>query len=114
MAVLIPITRTSDDTGFFDQQVTLDGVTYTLEFRWNERLGAWFMAVLDIEGTTAHQVGLRLVVDWPLGLYHQGRQPSGVFIAIDTGAPVGQGIDPGFDDLGSRVQLHYSPESDFG
>lgn len=113
MAVLINITRETDDTGAFEQQVTLEGVTYTLKFRWNVRYGAWEMAMLDAEGTTAHQVGLVLRADWPMDVYLPDRIPSGVFVAIDTGAPVGSGEDPGFDDLGNRVQLHYFPVSDF-
>lgn len=112
MAVTIPITRAVDDTGYFDLQVNLDGVTYTLEFRWNVRLGAWFMNVFDIDGTTAYQVGVRLVVDNPLSPNIVDRIPSGVFVAVDTGSPLGGGQDPNFDDLGSRVQLTYYPLSD--
>lgn len=114
MSVLIPIVRETDDTAHFDLQATLDGVTYTLEFRWNVRLGAWFMHVLDADGVTPYQLGVRLVVDWPLGKYISGRRPTGVFIALDTGSPIGHGEDPGFDDLGSRVQLHYVPLSELG
>ena len=124
MAVLITITRSTDDTGAFEQQVTLDGVTYTLKFRWNVRgmradvdgnqlPGAWEMHVFDAEGTTAHQVGLVLRADWPVDVYLPGRIPAGVFIPIDTGAPVGEGEDPDFDDLGNRSQLHYFSISDF-
>lgn len=113
MSVLIPILRGADDTSFFDLQATLDGVTYTLEFRWNVRLAAWFMNVLDVEGVIPYLVGVRLVADWPLAQAQVDRQPPGFFLAVDTAAPeTGGGTDPGFDDLGNRVQLCYVPESE--
>lgn len=107
MAVLIPINRGVDDTGIFDLQTTLEGVTYTLEFRWNERCEAWFMSVWDVERVVPYALGVRLVADFWLSKYTVDRQPSGAFILVDTASPEGQGIDPGFDDLGSRHLLHY-------
>lgn len=107
MSFEIPIT--TNGSSFFSLQATLDAVTYTLEFRWNVRLEAWFMSIFDAQGTTPYLVGIRLVVDWPLGAYNTGRTPPGLFFALDTGAPVGGGIDPGFDDLGDRVRLAYVP-----
>lgn len=111
MAVTIPIIREADDTAYFDLQVVLDGVNYTLDFHWNVRLGAWFMDILDEQGTTTYQTSIRLVVDYPL-TSNSNRTPTGVFVAVDTGSAVGQGQDPGFDDLGNRVQLVYYPLSD--
>lgn len=112
MAAIIPIARDVDDAAHFDLQAVLDEVTYTLEFRWNVRLGAWFMNVLDVEGEIAHLIGVRVVVDYPLAQHLVDRQPPGYFIALDTGAAEGEGQDPGFDDLGSRVQLWYVPEAE--
>ncbi len=118
MAVRIPIVRGADDAARFTLQVTLDGTTYTLEFRWNERAartdavgnllaGAWFMNVLDGEGVQPLMVGLQVVVDYPIAANVVSRTPPGVFIAVDTGAAIGSGVDPGFDDLGNRVKLRY-------
>lgn len=112
MALVIPIARAADDAAYFDLLATLDGTLYTLEFRWNVRLGAWFMTVLDGEGTTPLLLGVRLVVDYPLAQNLVDRTPPGYFLAVDTGASDGFGIDPGFDDLGSRVQLWYVPEAE--
>lgn len=112
MAVVVPILRGVDDAGYFDLQATLDGVTYTLEFRWNVRLGAWFMNVLDAEGVEPRLIGVRLVADYPLAQNIVDRDPPGYFLAVDTGAAAGFGVDPGFDDLGSRVQLVYVPEAE--
>jgi hypothetical protein len=112
MAFVIPVVRNADDAAHFDLQAQLDGVTYTLEFRWNVRLGAWFMNVLDAEGESPCLVGVRLVADWPLAQNIVDRSPPGYFLALDTGAAEGSGEDPGFDDLGSRVQLWYIPEAE--
>lgn len=121
--VLIPITRDSDDASFFDLQVVLEDVTYTLEFRWNERAtridgdgneaaGAWFMNVFDAEGVTPLALSVRLVVDYPLAVVPVDREPPGIFFAIDTEGVIGEGVDPDFDDLGTRVQLHYATSDD--
>jgi hypothetical protein len=108
LSLIIP---TRSDVFFYDLQVNLEDVTYTLQFRWNVRLGAWFMSIFDEQGTTPILVGLRLVADWPLGAYNTGRNPPGVFVAHDTSS---QGIDPGVDDLGSRVQLVYFSSTELG
>lgn len=96
-------------TPHFELQVTLEDVTYTLELRWNERASAWFMNVLDAEGVTMLQAGLRLVADWMLGSFNVGAQPPGAFVARDTS---GLGIDPTLEDLGTRVQLLYFSTED--
>lgn len=112
MSVTIPI---ESGDAFFDLQATLDEVTYTLQFRWNVRLEAWFMDVLDSTGQTTYQSGLRLVANWPLNAYSTGRNPPGIFVAADSSsAVVGTGTDPGFDDLGDRVQLVYYTKADLG
>lgn len=109
MSQLIP--TGNGTTPFFDLQVVLDEVTYTLEFRWNERLGAWFMSMFDAQGTTPLMVGKRLVVNFIIGKYDTGRPIGGMFIAYDTS---GAGLDPAFEDLGSRVQLIYATAADLG
>jgi len=108
MSLQIP---TRSDLKHYTLQVTLEEVTYTLEFRWNVRLAAWFMDVQDLNGTTTLIAGLRLVANWPLAAYKTGRRPPGAFVAIDTS---GKGIDPGADDLGDRVQLRYFSSTDLG
>lgn len=109
---LIPINRRLDDASYFELQAVLDDVTYTIEFRWNVRLEAWFMSVLDAEGQVPYIVGQRCVVDYGIPQHLTQRTPPGLFLFIDTGAATGEGVDPGFDDLGSRVQLLYVPEDE--
>ena len=102
---------TRSDLPFYDLQVTLDGVTYTLEFRWNVRAAGWFMAILDAEGVNVLRAGIRLVANWPLEAYRADRQPRGVLMALDTSS---SGLDPGRDDLGDRVQLVYISADELG
>lgn len=110
---MISLTIPSGDgvTPFFDLQVTLEDVTYTLEFKWNVRLSAWFMSIYDEQGTTPILVGLRLVANWLLGSYNTGAQPPGAFMAFDTS---GQGLDPDFAALGDRVQIVYFTSTELG
>jgi hypothetical protein len=106
--MLIPLqvarSATGDPLPFFDLQVTLDGVTYSIEFRWNTRGLAWFINVWDEQLQTLFLAGVRLVVNYPLANWITGRQPPGALAIIDTS---GLGIDPGLGDLGVRHQLYY-------
>ncbi len=103
----IPIERTTEDASFFDLQVQLDGVTYTLEFRWNVRCESWFMAIWDADHSFCYQAGLRLVSNWPLELHAADPVPNGNFFIIDTANDASMAEDPGFDDLGNRHVLFY-------
>lgn len=98
---------------FFDVQAVLDGVTYTLQIRWNVRASSWYMDVLDEAGGTvvAGGAGHRLVANWPLGAYRTGRQPPGAFLCEDTS---GQDLDPALADLGTRCRLLYFTASELG
>lgn len=98
-------------TPYFDLQVTLEGTTYTLEFAWNVRLGAWFMSILDETGTIPILMGIRVVANLLLGSNAPLTTPPGAFMAYDTS---GQGLDPGFVDLGDRVKLIYFTKAQLG
>jgi hypothetical protein len=98
--VVIP---TSSSLDHYSQQVTLDGVTYILEFAWNRRAERWFMSISDGEGPIA--TGMKVVADRPLLTYVSNtRRPPGELMALDTS---GGEIDPGLHDLGDRVLLMY-------
>jgi hypothetical protein len=108
MSQIIP---TRSDLPFFDLQTELEGVTYTLQFRWNVRASRWFLDVLDAEGAKVLVASVKLVADYPLAIYRSDRQPRGCFFAADTG---GGGVDPGINDLGKRVQLYYLTAAELG
>lgn len=96
---------------FFDMVVPLDGVNYTLQFRWNVRASAWYLDVLDEPGTTVLLAGLKIVADWPLAAYTTARQPPGLFVAVDSS---GANIDPTLEDFGVRVNLLYFTATELG
>lgn len=102
MAVIIPC---RPDLTWYDMQVVLEDVTYTLEFRWNARELCWYMD-LKAEDDDPIVTSVKVVVDFPLcNRVNDPRRPSGYFLANDTVNLVGR--DPGITDLGDRVRLLY-------
>lgn len=96
---------------FFRIEVELDeGRTFFLTMRWNERAGAWFMAVDDSGGTRLLSC-IRLVVDWPLfARFTDARLPFGNLVLEDS---QGEEKDPDLQGLGSRVRMYYVTADDF-
>jgi hypothetical protein len=108
MSLIIPVPRGAT---YHDIQVTLEGENYTLEFRWNERIAAWFITVLDAEAENILLGSVRVVCSWPLWAYRAERLPRGLFFAVDT---AGNNEDPGLNDFGDRVQLLYKTAAELG
>jgi hypothetical protein len=101
--ITIPITN---PTPRFSQGVDLDGVAFILAFEWNDRDETWSFNLLDSDSVPL-VTGVGVRVGLPLLNRHTGiAGPAGVLEAIDTS---GAGLDPGFADLGERVQLLYTP-----
>lgn len=95
-----------NDLPHFSLRVQLDASVYGMEFVWNFRANAWFFSLFDAAGEPIFE-GQRLVVDFPLGSrLKDARLPKGILVVTDT---TGKQQDPGFEDLGSRVQLSYTP-----
>lgn len=92
------------DLTHYDFGITLDGVAYNFELRWNTRDEAWFLD-LRLESGEAVYTGIRVVINWPLALRcrHESHPP-GQLLAVDTS---GKDAEPGIDDFGSRVLLLY-------
>jgi hypothetical protein len=89
----------------FSQEVELSGVTYALQFEWNDRDQSWAFGVSDVDGVVLAQ-GLPVRVGFPLlARIRVAGLPPGSIEAIDTS---GRGIEAGFADLGARVVLVYS------
>lgn len=89
------------------QQVTLDGVVYTLGLRYNARMDRW---VLDIKDAADDDlvIGLPLLNGVPLSYKWIGTMtglPPGNFLLVDE---TDQDRSPGKDDLGDDLKLVYS------
>lgn len=98
----LPIRQEGPLFGFSTE---LDGVTYGLTFRWNDRVEQWCLDIEDGEGTLI-VAGIRVVIDTPLLRRYQGRAsvPPGEMMAIDTG---GTSKESDLEALGRRVALFY-------
>ncbi len=98
----LPVNQEGPLFGFATE---LDGVTYGLTFRWNNRVEQWVMDLSDGEGTLL-VAGIRVVIDTPLLARYRGRAntPPGEMMAIDTS---GQSMESDLEAIGRRVVLFY-------
>lgn len=118
MATILPL---RPSVGSYRFTLPIDDVQYQFRLKWNsvERgtggvpgpgaKGVWYMDVLEFDGTPII-VGVKIVLGAYLGRWNN--HPlflNGVFVARSS-APVHE--DPGFDDLGSTVQVLYFNRSD--
>jgi len=93
----------------FSQQVSLDGVVYTLDFFYNTREDSWYLSILDVELTPIISAR-KMVADWPImWRSRSASKPPGELWVIDES---GAGLDPSLSDLGDRVKLLYADESE--
>lgn len=91
---------------------TLDGEAFLFDMRWNERDQAWYMDILlDDDEETPLRRGVKVVIGSLLGnRCTSSRFPKGALVVVDTS---GERRDAGLDDLGTRVQVHFFPASEF-
>lgn len=92
----------------WSQITALDGVSFSLTFRWSQRAGSWLLDVADAEGV-AIRSGLALVAGQPLlrGVIDT-RRPAGELVVVDTSGA--NDVDPGFAEIGgpgARFVLMY-------
>jgi hypothetical protein len=97
---LIPVEPYPDTT----QQCDLDGVTYSLHFRWNQRDESWHLDLSTLDGTPI-AMGLKLVTRFPLlrRNLHPSRPPGELLLldAKDQDAPAT------LEEFGGRFGLYY-------
>lgn len=104
------IVPTSREFANYQQDVSLDGVTFRFLFRFNSRDDAWYLSILDVDDNPLRS-SLKLVRRTPrFRLWQFETRPDGeLFVApIETlTAP------PGLDELGSegKAILVYFGES---
>lgn len=96
------------DVPHFDFQAELEGATYTLELRWNERSSTWSLSIYGAAGETL-AAGRSVVLGADLlGRSRKAGLPPGSLHVVDTS---GKGLEAGRSDLGTRVQLVYVESS---
>ncbi len=89
---------------FFSVDHVLDGVQYTLAFRWVARDSGWFFDLTTTQGEAVFR-GVRVCVEVGLGSALQApKSPPGRFLALDNS---GKRQDPTLEDFGTRVSLFY-------
>jgi hypothetical protein len=91
--------------GYYSIRPVLDGVTYEIVVRLNDRMSAYFLDLYDAERTPL-VLGRRVVIEWDIfGLArHLEGAPPGAIMAMDT---TPRKEDPTFEDFGTRVLLVY-------
>lgn len=104
--VTLPVTNDPDSEVVY----TLDGITYTFRFRYNERGGAFYFDMLDADENVII-CGRKIVVSWPLFGWREvdTRLPGGRLFACDT---TDSDTDPTLEDFGTRVVLQYVEAAD--
>jgi len=102
MALLECPTRV--DLPCYHYNITLEGTTYTLSFKWNSRMAKWFVTLGDAAGADILS-NIPLVANWPLlARFKMAGKPPGQLVAFDTSL---KNLDAGRFDLGNRVRLMY-------
>lgn len=99
--------------GHYDFDTAIDDVSYFFDVRWNEFEQAWYFDIYELDGMRVVALGLKVVTGTYIGRQLAGKHAlfkNGVFAAIDTENE--NPVDPGFDDMGTRVELRYYPIPD--
>lgn len=97
----IPVT--SDNLNY-RMTVEMDGSLYHLDFRYNDRAGAWFISVYAEDGTEI-LIGQKLVTDWIVGQYSSTvNLPAGELMVLDA---TQAGIEATDSNFGSTVVVLY-------
>lgn len=106
MPLTIPF---SNQFANFSEEVTLDGVSYRLEFKYNSRSGQWTLSILDIDGV-ALVSGIPLVLNFNLFEQYPDRGlPPGEFYVVDT---TDKEVAVDRDNMGVILNLIYIPEAE--
>jgi hypothetical protein len=88
----------------YSVDVSLSLISYRLSLYWNERGQFWTLDIADTNEVII-AASIKLVADWELlGNLTQDGLPPGKLLCVDMS---GASLDPGPDDLGTRVILVY-------
>ncbi len=100
MSFVIP--TLTDGTEAYDQRTQLDGVEYSLQFRYNFRRELWTFSVVALDGTPL-LMGQTVHVGIVLNRRAVGGPP-GLLLAISETDDI---ASPGLTELGERIKLCY-------
>lgn len=106
----MPLSIPLFDLANYRQEVTLDDVSYILDFKWNGRAEQWSLSILQSDETPILE-GLKLVLNYELLDQFSPREnvPPGDLFCIDT---TGKETAITRDNLGDTVELIYIPEAE--
>lgn len=94
----------------FTEQVALDGVTYSLRFRWSERDACWHMDMHTVDGEVV-ALSVRLVSSFPLlRRVVRPTRPPGELVMLDLSRQL-HDCDT-LEDFGGRYALYYVSPND--
>lgn len=83
----------------------LEGITYTINARWNSRGEAWYMDILDANASPIAS-GLKLVLGVAIGRKVTDPRFPGIFFVSDLS---NADQEASFDDFGTRVVVYFYP-----
>lgn len=98
-----------NDLPAYDFSIDLDGVNYTLSFRYNSRMSLWIMDIKDSEQNNLKMgIPIQTEVDLISTLKKEGF-PDGTFLAIHE---TGLKIDADREAFGNTIDLYYEEASE--
>jgi hypothetical protein len=84
------------DTAAFRYTIAIDGENFVFAFKWHQRSAAWYMTIMQADGTPIRS-GVRLIESWPLnGRDLDPRLFDGVLILLRLDGKTGP---PTYDDF---------------
>lgn len=102
MAILECPTRNDLPSYFY--VINLDSVNYGLSFKFNSRMGYWFVALYDAFQNIIVSPVPVICTEPLFNRFVECAIPPGTLFAFDSS---GQNLDPGRFDLGDRVRIYY-------
>jgi hypothetical protein len=98
------------ETASYQLRAELEGVSFLIDMHWNERQAAWLMSLATDDGTALVH-GVTVVCNRLLLRRYKYRtgMPAGDLMAMD---PTRETDTPGYDQLGTTIQLVYVTEAE--
>jgi len=100
---------TSITEAFYEFEVSLDGVAFRLEFKFNERSEAWYMTIFDTANNVL-RAGVKIVNEFPFLRTWQDveKRPVGTMFTVIQGDEIAPAT---LKQLGEEIILIYSGET---